>query len=111
MRLNQVDASQKLTVPIPEHGLSENVLGDDPRLGVGLSGDSLKVPLIRCCLVGDIGSVNCPFNSYEGARETLHSSIKATSPPSLKVTSSWLAIQAASSWSISLADLPTASAS
>ena len=67
---------QELTVPIPEHGLSQNVLRNDPRLGVGLSRDSLEVAIIYCCLVGDAGSVDRPFDSCEGARKILHLSAR-----------------------------------
>ena len=57
------------TVPIPEHGLSEDVLCNDPRLGVRLSGDSLEVPVVRCLLVGNARSVNGPSDSCEVAHE------------------------------------------
>jgi hypothetical protein len=70
VRINPSRAGhQGLTVPIPEHGFSKDILRDDPRLGVGLARDGLKVPLIRRCLIGDVGSVDGVFDGYKEARE------------------------------------------
>ena len=54
----------RLTIPIPEYGLSEDVLCDDPCLRIRLSKDSLEVSLMRSILVRDGRNFDSPSDSY-----------------------------------------------